>query len=142
MKQVFSILLTFAFLASHIYLSVGTHYCNGEPVETKLIAGEAHLGCGMSEMHGCCEIPAKQGKGGTTIDKVPCCENKYQSVHSVNEFINSGAQVDFFIDFAVEILFSKTNLDVLPIITHQNHAGYISPPVKDGIQELFQVFRC
>ena len=52
MKKFFSIILAVVLLASHMSLTIGTHMCRGEAIETRIIYGGSHLlGCGMEDMN-------------------------------------------------------------------------------------------
>lgn len=139
MKQIFSISLSFILLASHMFLAMGTHFCGGEVVETKIILGETHLGCGMMDMGEPCDN-SNHNKNETNFDKTPCCENEYQTVLSTNEFVKDTVQIAFNIEFAVTFIYTTLNLDLFPKPTPQFYTKYISPPLEKDIQVLFQTF--
>lgn len=141
MRNSFSILLSFILLASHIYLTTGTHFCGGEAVETKIISGETHLSCNMPDMAEPCDDSEKTDKNRVSFDKVPCCENDYQSVLVTNEFVkNDLANITFNIEFAVALIYTTLNLDLFPKSKHQFYTEYISPPLEKDIQVIFQTF--
>ena len=138
MKQIFSILLALILLASHSYLTIGTHFCGGEAVESKILLGETHLGCGTMEMEEPCNDSGNSNE--TNLDKAPCCENEYQTVQSTNEFVKDATPVTFHVDFAIAIVYATLNLDLFPNSTQQSHTEYHSPPIEKDIQVLFQTF--
>ncbi len=139
MKQIFSILLPFILLASHMYLTMGTHFCGGEIVETKIMLGETHLGCGMMDMEEPCDDSNPTNKG-TNFNKTPCCANEYQTLQPTNEFVKDAAQIVFNVDFAVAFIYTTLNLDLFPKSTTKFYTEYISPPLEKDIQVLFQTF--
>lgn len=140
MKKVLSILLSFILLASQVYLTTGTHFCDGEAVETKIILGETHLGCGMEDMEVPCDKSDKTNKNGAGYDKTPCCENKYQTVQKTDDFVKDAVQVDLNVDFAVAFIYSGLNLDLFRKSSQQFNTEYISPPLEKDIPVLFQTF--
>jgi hypothetical protein len=140
MKQTFSIILSFMLLASHMYLTIGTHFCGGEAIETKIILGETQLGCDMMDREEPCDDVANSNKSNTDLDETPCCENEYQTIQSTNEFVKDAAQIAFNVDFAVAFIYTTLNLDFFPESTHQVYTEYISPPLEKDIQVLFQTF--
>ncbi len=72
-----SILLSVFLLANHINLTIGTHYCRGQAVETKILIGETHMSCGMEDMDESCDAHGVQDLSYTNS---PCCENHYQAL--------------------------------------------------------------
>ncbi len=139
MKQIFSILFSFILLASHINLTMGTHLCGGETVESKIMFGETHLGCGMAEMEDPCDNSEYTNNDQVSFDKFPCCANEFQTIQSTDEFIKD-AQTTINVDFAVEYIYSTLNLDLLTKTTNQFHTEYNSPSIEKDIQVLFQTF--
>lgn len=139
MKQGFSILLSFILLASHMYLTIGTHFCGGEAVETKIMLGETHLGRGMMDIEESCD-DSNPAKNETNFNKTPCCANEYQNIHSTSEFVKDTSQIVFNVEFAVAFIYNTLNLDLFSKSTHQVYSKYISPPLEEDIQILFQTF--
>lgn len=140
MKKGFSIILSFILLASHMYLSIGTHFCGGEAVESKILIGETHLGCGMMDMEEPCDDFENSNKKKTGFNKAPCCHNEFQTVQTTDEFVKDATQVDFSVDLAVAFIYTTLNLDLFPESSHQFYTEYISPPLKKDIQILFKSF--
>lgn len=140
MKKGFSILLSFILLASHMYLTIGTHFCGGEVVETKIILGETHLGCGMLDMEKPCDDSENSNKNLVSFDKVPCCKNEFQTVQTTDEFVKDVAPQSFHVDFAIAIIYTTLDLDLFPKSTNQFYTEYIPPPLGKDIQVLFQTF--
>jgi hypothetical protein len=139
MKKSFSILLSFILLASQMSFVIGMHFCGGEAIETKIMLGETHLGCGMMNMEEPCN-DSDNSNNKNSFDETPCCTNEYQTVKSTNEFVKAAAQIAFDVDFAVAFIYTTLNLDLFPKSTHQFYTEYISPPHEKDIQVLFQTF--
>lgn len=140
MKKSFSILLSLVLLASHLYLAIGTHFCGGESVESKIIWGETHLGCEMPLDEEPCDDSETNSTKGVGFDEVPCCGNEYQMVHLDHEFVKKAAQTALNVDFAVVYFYSGLKLDVRPNSTHYIYTEYPSPPLENDVQVLFQTF--
>ncbi len=140
MKKFISILLSFMLLASHMSLAVGTHFCGGEAIETKIMLGDAQLDCGMPDMEEPCEDSEKSNTHEVHFENVPCCENEYQTFQVTGEFVKNVAPQSFSIDFASGFIYANPDVDLFPKLTHQFNAEYISPPLEKDIQVLFQAF--
>ena len=140
MQKSFSILLSFILLASHMSLLIGTHFCGGEAVESKILFGDMHLGCEMSVMQNPCDDSGKSNEKGVNFDKLPCCENQYQTIQITSQFVKEVAQLPFNVDFAAALIYTTLTLDLFPNSTYSLYADYSSPPVEKDIQVLFQTF--
>ena len=130
--------MSFILLSGHINLTLGTHFCDGTAVETKIMLGESHLGCGMMEIS--CDDSDENGNEQVSFDKAPCCKNEFHTIQSSDDFVKDAALKVFNIDFAVAFLYTTLNLDLLSKATHQFYTEYISPPLEKDIQVLFQTF--
>ena len=139
-KKSFSILLSFILLASPMYLLIGAHFCGGKVVETKVLFGETHLACEMPVMEEPCDDYEKANKSEVNFDKLPCCENEYQTIQLTSEFVKEAAQLSFNVDFAVAFVYTTLKLDLFPNSTHQFYTEYNPPPLEKDIQVLFQTF--
>jgi hypothetical protein len=140
MKGTFSILLSFILLGSQMSLKIGTHYCNGESVETKiLLLGETHLGCVMPEMDEPqdCE---KSDNRDLSFNKVPCCENEYQLLEGPEEFVKNATKLSFNAHFAATFIYTTMNPDQFPDTAHQFYTDYSPPLIEKDIQVFFQTF--
>jgi len=140
MKKSLSIFLSFILVISHMSIIIGTHFCSGEAVESRIILGETHLGCGMMDMEESCDDSGKSDKNGVSFDKLPCCKNEYQNVQSTNEFVKDAVQITLNVDFAVAFIYTSLNLDLFTKSTYQFSTEYISPPLVKDNQVLFQTF--
>lgn len=127
-------------LASHMNLAIGTHFCGGEAIETKIMLGDAQLGCGMPDMEEPCDDSEKSNTNEVHFENVPCCENEYQTVQVTDEFVKNTALQSFNVDFVLAFIYTNLNLDLFPKSAHQFYTEYISPPLEKDIQVLFQTF--
>ncbi|MCF8357944.1 MAG: hypothetical protein K9H26_04245 [Prolixibacteraceae bacterium] len=140
MKKSISTLLSFILLSSHMYLTMGTHFCGGEAVESKIIFGETHLGCDMMETEKSCDDSEHTNNNQVSFNKFPCCQNEFHTIQSTDDFVKDATQTVFNDDFAVAFLYSLLNLDIRPRTTHQFYTDYISPSLEKDVQVLFQTF--
>lgn len=140
MKQIFSILLSFILLASHMNLTMGTHFCGGEAVETKVLLGETHLGCEMMDLVEPCDGSEHSNQNQVRFNNVPCCQNEFQTIQGTADFVKEAAQTVFNVDFALAYIYTTLILDLFPKSSHQVYTEYISPPPEKDIQVLFQTF--
>jgi hypothetical protein len=140
MKRSLSILLSFILLASHMSFTIGTHYCGGEAIESNIIIGEAHLGCGMMVTEDSCADSENANLSGDNFDLSPCCKNEYQPVQSIYEFLEIAAYASFNVDFAAAIVYTTLNLELFPKSIHKHFTEYKSPPIEKDIQDLFQTY--
>ena len=137
MKSLFAILLSVVLLAGQMSLTIGTHICQGEAIETRIIYGGTHLGCGMEDMSEPCDINDQQD---VSFSKEQCCENQYQTLQTTEDFVNDASQLNLSLDFAVAFVSSLLNIDLSPRATHQFNTAYLPPPLDKDIQVLFQTF--
>lgn len=137
MNKFFSILLSVVLLAGQMSLTIGTHICQGEATETKIIYGATHLGCGMEDMSEPCDITDQHD---VSFSKEQCCENQYQTLQTSEDFVNDAFHYNLSIDFAVAFVSSFLNIDLFPQTTQQFNTAYIPPPLDKDKQVLFQTF--
>jgi hypothetical protein len=142
MKKGLSILLSFILLASQGSFTIGTHFCGGKAVESKVLFSETQLGCDMMEMEKSCDVSKSHNSNDAGFDKTPCCANQYHTFLSTAEFVNDATQIAFSFDFAAAIINTKLNLDFFPKATKQFYTKYHSPPIEKDIQVLFQSILC
>ena len=139
MKKYFSILLSFILLASHISLTIGTHFCGGEPVESKFLFGETHLSCGMSDMDETCEH-AETNNNDISFNSTPCCENEYQTLKVTDDFVKDTVPICYNINFVTALISNIFNPEILLKSTNKIFTEYYPPPLEQNIQILFQTF--
>lgn len=140
MIKSFSILLSFILLASPMYLTIGTHFCEGEAMETKILFWEKHLGCEMTDLEKPCNDSQKTDNKGVNFDKIPCCENEYQTVRLTNEYVEKATQIVSSVEFTLTYIYTTQNLDFSTKSTNQANSEYFSPPFEKDVQVLFQTF--
>jgi hypothetical protein len=140
MKRVFSILMAVTLLASYISLTIGTHYCGGEVVESKLIYGGTHLSCSMPDMVESCDHSEKPDYNDVRFDKAPCCENEYQTVQVTDEFVQDTAPLSFNIYFVAKLIYTSLSPDLFSKPVRPIYTEYFPPPSDKNIQALFQTF--
>lgn len=140
LRKVSHIVMALVLIVANLGLTISTHYCQGEALESKINLTPSDLECGMADMENSCALPVEHHNDETHIDNIPCCENEYQSIQSTEDFIQDATPVTFNVDFAATIVYVTLNLDLFPKSTQQHYSEYHSPPIEKDIQVLFQTF--
>lgn len=140
MKRSLSILLSFILLVSHVNVTFGTHFCGGEAIETKIIFGKTHLGCGMMDMEAPCDTPLKQDVDGISFENVPCCQNEFQTVQVTDEYVKEVAPQSFQVEFALVIIYTTPDLDLFSKSVNKFYTVRLPLLFENDIQALFQTF--
>lgn len=124
-------------LFSNLGFAIATHYCGGTAVESKLILGNENLDCGMNVEKQPCQ---SEQSHASQLKKVPCCENKYQSLDLESDYeltvLQPNISLEFIAAFAVSflsIIFPSEN-------DTAQYADYSPPPIEQDIAILYQVF--
>lgn len=137
MKRVISILLASILLLSHVNLIIGTHFCGGEAVMSRLIFAETHLNCGMANMD---EPSNDSGNRALIFTNTPCCENHYQTIQATDDYIKEVPQANVNIDVAGTLVYSVLNEKLFSKSAHQFYSDYSPPPLEKDMRVLFQTF--
>lgn len=137
MNRAVSILLSFFLLASHISLTIGTHYCRGQAVDTQILLGKSHLDCGMADMEEACDIAGDQS---IVFTNPPCCENQYQELQATDDFVRDATQVNIFEGAAAVLTVPVGNEVLSGRRAAQAYSDYLPPPTEKDIHSLFQIF--
>lgn len=138
MNRMVSILLSVFLLASHINLTIGTHYCRGQAFETKILFGETHMSCGMADMDESCVV---HGVPDLSYTNIPCCENHYQALPASDDFLKDAPQLNVPDSLIAALVDPILNGVLFPKKADQSYTDYLAPPLKKDIQVLFQTFR-
>ena len=139
LKKFISISLVFVILFSQFGLAVGTHYCEGLFVKTKLMIGHAHLDCDDMSMGDMAKDCDRKSGPETHLDKKSCCENEYLSIDVENEFKLSIEQRAINLDFVAILAISYIDLFSADQEKPQ-YSAYNPPLVTKDISILHQVF--
>jgi hypothetical protein len=137
MNRVVSILLSFFLLASHISLTIGTHYCRGQAVDTQILLGKSHMDCGMAEMEEACDIA---GDRDFVFANPPCCENQYQELRATDDFVRDLADVSLNAGAAAVLTTPAGNEGLSGKRAVKAYTDYLPPPMEKDIHSLFQIF--
>jgi hypothetical protein len=121
-------------------VAIGTHFCGGEAIESKIMLAETDLGCGMMDTEESCTDSENSSTATESYDMTPCCENEYQTIQSTNEFLEIAAYATFNVDLATAIIYTTLNLDLFTESTNNHFAEHNSPIIEKDIQELFQTY--
>ena len=123
-------------LSTNMGFAVATHYCGGMAVESQLVFGHEALDCGMANMDKGCETPPE----GTHLSKKPCCENKYQSLDTEDDFKPTIAQSMVNVDFVAAFVITFLHLPISSTDEEPQYANYSPPLIDQDISVLHQVF--
>lgn len=140
MNKVFSIVLSLFLMASHISLTIGTHFCGGEAVEKKVVWASSHLGCGMEDMDESNKDASNPTPTEESFSELPCCENEFQEVDVTDDFVKDASSFVINIDFVNIHVLTLLGLDITPVAAKNHYAENSPPPLERDIQILFQTF--
>lgn len=122
-------------LASQMSFAIGTHYCGGMAVESRVMIGHDHMDCGMPDMDQDFE---HSHETGANINNVPCCDNEYDSYSMDESFetivVNDSISIPFLVAFATTILIPHFS------VLAYSFNDYIPPLVITDMSILHQVF--
>ena len=136
MKEILSIALALIMLSTNMGFAVATHYCGGMAVESQLVFGHEALDCGMANMDKDCETPLE----GMHLSKKPCCENKYQSLDTEDDFKPTIAHSMVNVEFVAAFLVTFLHLPISSTNEESQYANYSPPLIDQDISVLHQVF--
>jgi len=139
-RNILHIMMALVLLVSSTGLTISTHYCQGEAVESQINVLPADPGCGMADMEGTCVLPVEHHDNQTHINNIPCCENEFEIIQTVDDFVKEAAQTVFQFDFVAAVVSSALNLDLFKTTTQKLFTSNHSPPIEKDIQVLFQTF--
>lgn len=137
MNRMVSILLSAFLLVSHINLTIGTHYCRGHAIETKILFGETHMSCGMADMDEYCDA---HGAGDLSNISSSCCENHYQALPESDDFLKDAPQINVPVGLIAALVDPILNGELFPKKALQSYTDYLPPPLEKDVQVLFQTF--
>ena len=139
MRKLIAISLSCILLLSNVGITLASHYCGGEAVESAVLIGGGKLDCGMDINASACENPQSHQ---ATLHATPCCANHFTVVKVDNltktpEVAVPAVPVVFF-QFAFREIFKSALLNRSE--TQLRAPDIPRIPIPDfGI--FFQVFR-
>lgn len=94
LKRILILFVNFCLLFSSFHFSIGTHYCMGEEVHSKVLLPGVDLGCSAGSVV-CRKDNVSTPSTEDSISKTPCCQNEYLSMDwSEYESNDSGVQFE------------------------------------------------
>ena len=135
-KKILSIALALIMLSTNMGFAIATHYCGGMAVESQLVFGHEALNCGMANMDKGCETQPE----GMHLSKKSCCENKYQSLDTEDDFKPTIAQSMVNVDFVAAFVITFLHLPISSTDEEPQYANYSPPLINQDISVLHQVF--
>ena len=139
MKRILSILLILVVLVLNSGLTIITHYCGGEAVESSYSLTHAELDCGMSleDLQTCTDDPHNKHQ---SIQKKGCCENQYNSINDNFDFYKSQVNKSINYNFVIAFVHSIINNNSLLYKDKPSREVYLPPLINQDISVLHQVF--
>lgn len=136
MKRILSILFAFFILISNLGIAVGTHFCGGKAVESKLMLHLEDLHCGMDVSQMTCDDHTKEGE----VIKNVCCENDFLAMDVDDNYNYQDVKVKINPTFLVAFTVSFLQINLDTYIKEPNFDSYAAPPISRSVQTLYQVF--
>jgi len=141
MSKFLNISLALLLMLSNLNLQVVTHYCMGRAMESRLVIGHDHPGCGMEGMDG--QGVNIQSDPAYSMEDTGCCTNRYQTLGSQDDYQPVQAQVldpsvwDYATTPSVVICSQPDGEWPMPESVRMN-----PPPILHGhdYQVMYQVF--
>lgn len=138
MKSIFTILLAVLMFLSNFGFALGTHFCGGKAVESKLVLQHNDLHCGMDLSTLECDDHNAKGE----FVKNKCCNNDFLDLDTDDNFNLSSShnleiqplQILTLVSIFLDAIWSNSTDDQFTV--------YRDPhiPIKNCIQSLYQVF--
>lgn len=136
-KSSISILLSLSILFSSLGLTVASHYCYGEAVETRFLYDLNEFGCGMAQLEKDSENPVE---GTANLSERSCCESSFVVAEIDSDYKPQSIDLNLNIDFLTSLVLTSlthVNSSVIETITPSYH----SPPLMEQDRRvLFQSF--
>lgn len=139
MKRWISIFVSLLLLVSHMSLTIGTHFCGGQPVMSKIVFGDTYLGCGMKNQEAECDKTGSSNDPEPGLNKTPCCQNHYKTIVS-DDFVREASQLKANLVFALTFLYANPDFEISRKSTERHYNHYSFPPLNRDVQLFFKVF--
>ncbi|WP_020531094.1 HYC_CC_PP family protein [Flexithrix dorotheae] len=138
MKKILSILLTLILLLSQVGLTMATHYCAGEAVESQIMLVAGNIGCGMEEdnQDDCESLP-----GTHDLKTKSCCDSNFQLFQNDDDLDNSKSSIHLNLSISIIVIQSFFSAFISSEEQVFYQPDYLSPPPPNqDFQVLFQTF--
>lgn len=134
LKKLLAISLSIIMLMSSIGVTLATHFCMGHAVDSQWSLGKADVDCGM----GMAVIQTCDHE--TQLNRVPCCENKYQSATHDESLTQAELLLNFKISFDTAIVMLFNWQPTFNTVTFSENSFYSPPLLAQVIPVLHQSF--
>ncbi|MFY0654366.1 MAG: hypothetical protein JXQ96_20180 [Cyclobacteriaceae bacterium] len=135
MRKIIAISLSILLVVANIGFTVGTHFCLGMAVETKLIIGAGELDCGMNMVKTC-----ETDTAIPTIQKKGCCDNHFVSLQIEDEYNSTSFEFNSDGKFLFTLAFAFFQINYEENADNTSYREYYPPPLNQDVQVLFQSF--
>ncbi len=138
MKRLLSIFLSILMLTGSTGITMATHFCGGEAMETQLMYGHAALGCGMNDMEKECE--RQKDSSEHLLKTENCCANHYTTIESDDTITSKQVFQTINLKFFVAFAFTYLGLQPSEVDNNSQYTNYSPPLLKQDIPILHQSF--
>ncbi|HDR89765.1 MAG TPA: hypothetical protein ENN63_09100 [Bacteroidetes bacterium] len=132
-----AILLLLIMPLSQLGLGVGTHYCGGEAVSSRIMWGGNLPDCGMETGGETCRLPHESG---VSFTDVPCCDDRMETPPGTGEYIPEAASQFVNPGLAPGNGFPLAYPGIPETPSLPLHTGRSPPTVKKNLQIYLQTF--
>lgn len=140
MKKFLSIFLSILLLASSAGVTMATHYCGGQAMESQLMLGLAGLDCGMNDMDKNTACESQNDSSEPHLKMENCCENHYVSIESEDTVITKLSIHAPDLNFFLALAFTYLGLHPAEVDHTTRYLNYSPPLLKQDIPVLHQSF--
>ena len=137
MKRILAISLLLIFIAGQVNLTLATHFCGKDAVDTAVSIGKDKMSCGP-EKGKCCDEDVEE-VAGPVITSQECCSNDYYSSDADDYFIKTETGKDeqlLFVAICVTSFYNHTFFSHWKSFQTKNFSVLITPDK----QVLYQSF--
>jgi hypothetical protein len=135
MKKTTSILMILILTLSNFGVTIGSHYCGEDLVDSQLIISSSHeLGCGMDTQD--CD-----DSSGLQFEAEDCCNSVFETIQSENlltfGIVEISLNTEFLFLVSEDLACRSSDYDAKPILYSPPNSTSVS---EKGFQILYQSF--
>ena len=134
LKKLLAISLSIIMLMSSTGVTLATHFCMGHAVDTQWSLGKADLDCGM----GMAVVQTCEHE--TQLNRVPCCENEYQSASHDESLIEADLLLNFKLSFYIATISLFNWQPTIYTANFSQNSLYSPPLLAQAFPVLHQSF--
>lgn len=136
-KSAISIFLSVTILFASLGLTVATHYCLDQAVETRILFDLEDFGCGMAQMEEKCDFKSEDGPN---IKQRSCCESTFEVADLDSDFKPQFQDQTLQINFLTALIVTSFDLAASPRVETILSSSHPPPLISQDKRILFQSF--